>query len=153
MLGGALAGLSPWAALAEAVGSLVAAGLARQYLQSHGHYDRDHPNLHVVRHLLVGGCGLGAAAGALFTGSLLLLSGELPLQHWILHSVEWWMGTSLGMLLVGPLALSYRRALRFPQPTHRVQEGLAVWLAAGIAGVLIFGNPPNDHVAAIANAY
>ncbi|MGL6204577.1 MAG: MASE1 domain-containing protein, partial [Giesbergeria sp.] len=153
LLGGALAGLSPWAALAEAVGSLVAAGLANAYLQHRRSFDRDHPNFHVVRHLLLGACGLGAGVGALAVTGLLLLTGELPPRHGLLHCVEWWMGASLGMVLVGPLVLSYRRALRSPQSLRRVKEGLAVWLAAGIAAVLIFGNPPNDRIAAIANAY
>ncbi len=153
LLGGALAGLSPWAALAEALGTLTAAWLSLQYLQRRGNFDRDRPSFHVVRHLLLGGCGLGAAAGALSTSGALLVAGELAPQHWLLHCGEWWMGASLGMLLVGPLVLSYRRALRSPQPLRRVKEGLAIWLTAGIAGVLIFGNPQNERIAAIANAY
>ena len=153
LLGAALAGQSPWAALAEAMGSLVAAGVASHYLQRRSSFDRDHPNFHVVRHVLLGACGLGAGVGALVASGMLLLVGEVPLRHGLPHAMEWWMGASLGMLLFSPLVLGYRRALKSPQPLRRVKEGLAVWLGAGIAGVLIFGNPQNERIAAIANAY
>ena len=153
LLDAALAGLSPWAALAEAMGSLVAAGVASHYLQGRSSFDRDHPNFHVVRHVLLGACGLGAGVGALVASGMLLLVGEVPLRHGLPHAMEWWMGASLGMLLFSPLVLGYRRALKSPQPLRRVKEGLAVWLGAGIAGVLIFGNPQNERIAAIANAY
>lgn len=153
LLGAALAGQSPWAALAEAMGSLVAAGVASHYLQRRSSFDRDHPNFHVVRHVLLGACGLGAGVGALSASGMLLLAGEVPLRHGLLHAMEWWMGASLGMLLFSPVVLGYRRALKSPQPLRRVKEGLAAWLGAGIAGVLIFGNPQNERIAAIANAY
>jgi PAS domain S-box-containing protein len=153
LLGAALAGQSPWAALAEAMGSLVAAGMASHYLQRRSSFDRDHPNFHVVRHVLLGACGLGAGVGALSASGMLLLAGEVPLRHGLLHAMEWWMGASLGMLLFSPVVLGYRRALKSPQPLRRVKEGLAAWLGAGIAGVLIFGNPQNERIAAIANAY
>ena len=153
LLGAALAGQSPWAALAEAMGSLVAAGVASHYLQRRSSFDRDHPNFHVVRHVLLGACGLGAGVGALSASGMLLLAGEVPLRHGLLHAMEWWMGASLGTLLISPLVLGYRRALKSPQPLRRVKEGLAAWLGAGIAGVLIFGNPQNERIAAIANAY
>ena len=153
LLGAALAGQSPWAALAEAMGSLATAGVASHYLQRRSSFDRDHPNFHVVRHVLLGACGLGAGVGALVASGMLLLVGEVPLRHGLPHAMEWWMGASLGMLLFSPVVLGYRRALKSPQPLRRVKEGLAAWLGAGIAGVLIFGNPQNERIAAIANAY
>lgn len=153
LLGGALAGLSPWAALAEAVGSLVAAGLAKAYLQHRKSFDRDHPNFHVVRHVLLGACGLGAGMGALVTSSTLVLAGELPTPLGLHHFAHWWMGASLGMLLLGPLVLSYRRSFLQARPIQRFDEGLVVWgLTLGV-GVLLFGHPPQGILGEIANAY
>jgi len=153
LLSSLLAGDAPLAALAEALGVVTAATVACRLMQRQPSFDQDHPNFSVVRHTLLWVCGVGAGTGALASAAGHLLAGEIPPGECTAYFLQWWMGNSLGTLLVGPLLMSYRRTLRFAQPLQRLDEGGLVWLLACTGGVLIFGNTQDPVLAPLANAY
>ncbi len=153
LLSGLLAGNAPLAALAAALGTVTAAWLSCALLLRQPDFDKDHPNFRIIRHVLLWVCGAGAGAGALVASTGLLLAGEIAPSAWTEHLLHWWLGCSLGSLLIAPMALSYRRTLRFPEPLRHVGEGILVWLLAMACAVAIFGSTHNPVLASLANAY
>ncbi|MCZ2406519.1 MAG: MASE1 domain-containing protein, partial [Burkholderiales bacterium] len=153
LLQAALAGHAPLAALAHALGPVVAALVAAWLLRGGGRFDIDQPNFHVVGHVLLWACGVGAGTGALASTSTLVLAGTLAPEVWLFQCLQHWMGNALGILLVTPLVLAWRRTLRFPAPLRRVHEGLLVWTLTAAAAVAVFGNTVSPTLAPLANAY
>ena len=153
LLSGLLAGSAPLAALAAALGTVTAAWLSCALLLRQPDFDKDHPNFRIIRHVLLWVCGAGAGAGALVASTGLLLAGEIAPSAWTEHLLHWWLGCSLGSLLIAPMALSYRRTLCFPEPLRHVGEGILVWLLAMACAVAIFGSTHNPVLASLANAY
>ena len=153
LLQAALAGHAPLAALAHALGPLVAALASAWLLRGGGRFDIDQPNFHVVGHVLLWACGVGAGTGALASTSTLVLTGTLAPEAWLFQYLQHWMGNALGILLVTPLVLAWRRTLRFPAPLRRVHEGLLVWTLTAAAAVAVFGNTVSPTLAPLANAY
>lgn len=153
LLQAALAGHAPLAALAHALGPVVAALVAAWLLRGGGRFDIDQPNFHVVGHVLLWACGVGAGTGALASTGTLVLTGTLAPEAWLFQCLQHWMGNALGILLVTPLVLAWRRTLRFPAPLRRVHEGLLVWTLTAAAAVAVFGNTVSPTLAPLANAY
>ena len=153
LLQAALAGHAPLAALAHALGPVVAALVAAWLLRGGGRFDIDQPNFHVVGHVLLWACGVGAGTGALASTGTLVLTGTLAPEAWLFQYLQHWMGNALGILLVSPLVLAWRRTLRFPAPLRRVHEGLLVWTLTAAAAVAVFGNTVSPTLAPLANAY
>ncbi len=153
LLGSLLAGDAPLAALAQAMGALTAAWVACVLLLRQPDFDTRHPSFKIVQQVLLRVCGAGAGAGALTASTGLVLAGHIAPDSWGTQLVHCWLGSSLGMLLTAPLALSYLRSLRFPEPLRRVDEGILVWVAAMACAVAVFGNTQNPGLAPLTNAY
>ena len=153
LLSSLLAGDAPLAALAAALGTVTAAWLSCVLLLRQPDFDVDHPNFKVIQHVLLWVCGAGAGAGALVASTGLLLAGEIAPSAWTGHLLHWWLGCSLGSLLIAPMALSYRRTLRFPEHLRRMGEGVLVWFLTMACAATIFGNTQNPVLAPLANVY
>ena len=153
LLSSLLAGDAPLAALAAALGTVTAAWLSCVLLLRQPDFDVDHPNFKVIQHVLLWVCGAGAGAGALVASTGLLLAGEIAPSAWTGHLLHWWLGCSLGSLLIAPMALSYRRTLRFPEHLRRMGEGVLVWFLTMVCAATIFGNTQNPVLAPLANVY
>ncbi|MDP2771143.1 MAG: MASE1 domain-containing protein, partial [Giesbergeria sp.] len=153
LLSALLAGDAPQAALATALGAVTAAWLSCVLLLRQPDFDRDHPNFKVIRHVLLWVCGVGAGAGALVASTGLLLAEAIAPPAWAEHLLHGWLGGSLGSLLIAPVVMSYRRALRSPEPLRRMDEGILVWVLTMAFAVAIFGNTQNPVLAPLANAY
>jgi len=153
LLSSLLAGDAPLAALAAALGTVTAAWLSCVLLLRQPDFDVDHPNFKVIQHVLLWVCGAGAGAGALVASTGLLLAGEIAPSAWTRHLLHWWLGCSLGSLLIAPMALSYRRTLRFPEHLRRMGEGVLVWFLTMVCAATIFGNTQNPVLAPLANVY
>lgn len=153
LLAYALAGNTPAHALAHTLGHLAALWVAGHWLRTRSPFKPDQPHFGVLHHLLLGACVLGAGAGALLASALHWLAGGAGADCCGQHLAQAWMGNALSFMLVTPLALSYRRALRQPEPLTRLREGLLAWLLAAVAGTIIFGGAPTPWLAPLANAY
>ena len=153
LLSGLLAGDAPLAALAQALGTVVAAWVSCVLLLRQTDFDKDHPNFKAVGQMLVWVCGAGAGAGALVASTGLLLAGEIAPLAWTQHLLHGWLSGSLGSLLFAPFALSYWRTLRLLEPLRRVDEGLLVWVLTMACAAVIFGDSGNPILAPLANAY
>lgn len=153
-LSGALAGLSLTHTLALTLGTVVATGLAGRWLLRHSPFDVEQPHFAALRHLLLAGCAVGAGAGSIAGGTLIWLIEGGNRHAWVgEHIVQAWMGQALGMLLVTPLLLNYRRALVQPLSLKRWREGIPLALLAAAAGSVIFGQVHTPWLAPVANAY
>ena len=153
-LAGALAGQPPVHTLAMALGIAVATGLTGHWLLRHAPSEAAQPRFAMLRQLLLAGCLAGAGAGAASGGLLMWLIGDGPHHADAgIHIVQTWMGQALGILLVAPLLLGYRRVLALPLALQRWREGILLWLLAAAASSVIFGHPPNPALLPVANAY
>ncbi|MDY0108004.1 MAG: MASE1 domain-containing protein, partial [Giesbergeria sp.] len=149
----ALEGARPVATLAEALASTLAALLGAWLLRRQADFQDMCGSFAACRHLLLYGCGVAAAVGALLASTGLLLTGQIGVAAWPLTLLRGWMGDALGIVLVTPLLLSWWHVLAAQRPLPRMAEGLLLYTLAGVAAQAIFSGWHSDALAPIANAY
>ena len=98
-------------------------------------------------------CGVGAGAGAVVESTGGVLAGAIAPSAWTAHVLHWWLSCALGSLLIAPVAMSYRRTLRFAEPLRRMNEGILVWVLTMVCAIAIFGNTQIPLLAPLANVY
>ena len=153
LLSGLLAGDAPLAALAQALGTVTAAWLSCVLMLRQPDFDRDHPNFKTIQYMLLWVCGVGAGAGAVVESTGGVLAGAIAPSAWTAHVLHWWLSCALGSLLIAPVAMSYRRTLRFAEPLRRMNEGILVWVLTMVCAIAIFGKIQIPVLAPLANVY
>ena len=153
LFSGLLAGDAPLAALAQALGTITAAWVSCVLLLRQPDFDRDHPNFKTIQYMLLWVCGVGAGAGAVVESTGGVLVGAIAPSAWTAHVLHWWLSCALGSLLIAPVAMSYRRTLRFAEPLRRMNEGILVWVLTMVCAIAIFGNTQIPLLAPLANVY
>lgn len=138
LLVNAMAGLSVGVAAAIAVGNTLEALTGAWLLTRDGKFD---PDLRSLRHYLkligLGGF-LAASVAALCGATVLLYSGFVTADTYWANLLTWWMGDSLGIVLVTPLILVWRR---LPQGNLESARIVEIVLLSGItvmAGQVVF---------------
>ena len=115
MLANSLHGGAPWMNLTFALGSSLAALAGARWVRRSGRFSAALSSLHDFWLLLLWGGLAGASASAVVGVSSLLLAGWMEPDAYLATLARWWMGDSLGVLLVTPLVLVWWPVLRRPQ--------------------------------------
>lgn len=103
----ATAGDSLWEAITIASGDTLQALCGVWLLARDGKFDlRLYSLRDYLRLILLGGCA-SIAIGALAVNTLLVASGLLTPANYSYSLVQWWMGDTLGVILIAPLILSW----------------------------------------------
>jgi diguanylate cyclase (GGDEF)-like protein/PAS domain S-box-containing protein len=103
-------------------------------------YDHFDPDLtHINDFVMLGlAAALGAFACALVGVGMLALSGLVSPQQFALNLVHWWQGDTLGIIMVTPLILVWRRLPQGWFARERVVETVACFGLAFMAGQIVF---------------
>lgn len=135
-LGGQLwAGVQPGAAAAIALGGAIQPLIGAWLLNRKGGFDTSLSSLREFFRLCWLGGMASPAVGALIGGTALLASGEIArgdFWHAVAHC---WMGCTLGIVVVTPLVLVWRRLP--PRPWHLLEAAL-VFAVSILIGQVVF---------------
>ena len=131
--------------LSEAVGKVMAAICGVALIRRLGRF---HPDLTHPRDLLLlaAGGALNASVSALICTTTLLWSHIVPKEAYAGLLVDWWQGDLLGILLMTPFVLVWRRMPRGWLTSPRVFETAACFGLALVTGHVIFmGTGPSEN--------
>jgi PAS domain S-box-containing protein len=133
-----MTGLGLGVSAAIAVGNTLEAMLGVWLLTRAGRFDRNLGSLSNYLQLagLAGflACGVAALNGA----TTLLLVGFLNQENYLPNTLKWWMGDVLGVILVAPLILTWRR---LPVSEFAAKRAIEIVLVLGLtvlAGQIVF---------------
>ena len=132
-----LFGYSPEAAVLKSVGSVLGALSGLWLLMRDGKFDRSLPTLHDYLRLLLLGGGAASAVNAAIGATSLLLTGIISADAYTFGIIAWWLGDTLGVVLVAVPCLLW---LARPADVHRPRR-VEVWLitlVTFLAGQMVF---------------
>jgi integral membrane sensor domain MASE1 len=132
-----LFGYSPETAVLKSVGSVLGALSGYWLLMRDGKFDRALPTLDdYLRLMLLGGCA-ASAVSAVIGATSLLRAGIISGDDYILGAINWWLGDTLGVVLLAvPCLLWLPRPADIPK-----SRWVEVWLIASVtflAGQALF---------------
>jgi diguanylate cyclase (GGDEF)-like protein/PAS domain S-box-containing protein len=132
-----LFGYSTQMAVIMSVGSVLGALSGYWLLMRDGKFDRALPTLHdYLRLMLLGGCA-ATTVSALIGATSLLHAGIISGDGYILGMISWWLGDTLGVvLLAAPCLLWLTRPADIPKP--RWVEVWLITLVTFLAGQMVF---------------
>ena len=90
-----------------------------------------------LRLIALGG-GVAGIAGAAVGSLAILFAGYITPADYINSSLHWWMGDTLGVVLITPLMLILSQEKLEPINTKQLLESLLLWGMAFLAGQIIF---------------
>ena len=137
-LANTMTGLAPGVAAAIAVGNTLEALLGAWLLTRYGKFD---PNLRTLRDYLrlVGLAGFVACSVAALNGSTtLLVSGFLNAETYFQNLLQWWMGDTLGVIMITPLILAWRRIPDDWLEPKRIAEAILLLGLTFLVGQIVF---------------
>ncbi|MDP3589539.1 MAG: MASE1 domain-containing protein, partial [Methylobacter sp.] len=102
--------------------------------------------------LLIAG-GIASVVAALFGVAALVFSGVLAGESFFLNLSYWWMGDALGIALITPLLLIWRRAPDDWLKPKRLAEVIVLFGLAFLACQVIFMGWMHDSVGHVAKGY
>lgn len=140
-------------ALCEALSLTLAASAGAWLLGRSPEFDLNYDSFAACRQLLLLGCGVAGALGALASSTGLLLSGAIAVADWAPRFAQWWMGAALGTLLVSVLVIAGWKLLAERTRWRRLPELVLVLALALAAGQVIFSGWRSDLLGPLANAY
>jgi PAS domain S-box-containing protein len=88
--------------------------------------------------LIVLGGGVACVIGAIIGASALLLLGFITPDDYFGNVLHWWMGDTLGVVLVTPLILTWWKGKREPPNVKQLLEGLFLMGITFFIGQLVF---------------
>lgn len=138
-------GQPPAIALAISAGSIASAGLGAYLLRRIDGFDRRILNLADYL-LLIGFGGLACTLSALVGASCLLINGVVDTAGFRIALLHWWLGDTLGTILVAPLILVWRDGLRLPRRFKPVAEACLILGLSALAGQIVFLNWFQDNL-------
>lgn len=153
LLADLLVGAPVTVALYKALSTVLAAFLGAWLLRRSPAFDLRCDSFAACSQLLLLGCGVAGAVGALAGSTALLLSGAIPVVDWALRIARWWMGAALGTLLVTALLLSGWELLAERKELRRVPETLLVYALSFATGQVIFSGWYAHLLGPLSNAY
>lgn len=134
----AMNGLALGMSAAIAVGNTLEALLGAWLLTRRGKFDLDLRSLRSYLHLVSLGGFLASGVAALNGATTLLVSGFLNADTYWSNLLTWWMGDTLGIVLLTPLILVWRR---LPRPDWEPKRVVEITLLSGLtvmAGQVVF---------------
>lgn len=146
-------GLPIPAALLIAAGGTVAALTASRLLTCRGADATELATLNDYLRLLLFGAGVGSLIAATCGAGALLLFTASPKADFAAHVLRWWMGDALGVVLVTPLLLVWRKP---PADWLTWRKGLPALASLGVtfaAGQIVFLNWLHSYLGLIAHGF
>ncbi|MDO9106049.1 MAG: PAS domain S-box protein [Methylovulum sp.] len=147
-----LTGLPVAVALPIAVGSTLEALLAHYLLARGRPFNLNIISLRDYLRLIVLGAGIGCIIGAVFVAAVLLLSGTSPTGIFILDATRWWMGDTLGIVLLTPLMLIWQPPYHWPKHTSILELALPLLLTF-LMGQIVFLGWFHDAIGILARGF
>jgi diguanylate cyclase (GGDEF)-like protein/PAS domain S-box-containing protein len=134
-----LFGYTPITAVAKSLGSTLSALFGAWLLMRDGRFDRALPTLSdYLRLLLLGGC-VASILSALIGTAALLQQGVIGEHEYARNLLSWWLGDTLGVVLLAPLCLLWWRR-KTDENRPRWYEIAAIAVAVFLGGQLVFMN-------------
>ncbi len=142
-----------WLAVAIAIGNTLEALLAVWLLRRNDDFNPLAPlSTRNYLQLLVAG-GIASIVAALAGAATLVFSGFLAGESFLMNLTYWWMGNTLGIALITPLLLVWRRAPdNWPNP-KQLAEFILLFGVTFLAGQVVFMGWLHDSVGEIAKGY
>lgn len=133
-----LFGYTPATAVVKSLGSALSALFGAWLLMRDGRFDRTLATLSdYLRLLLLGGCG-ASTLSALIGTTALLQQGMIGSNEYARGLLSWWMGDTLGVLLLSPICLLWWRRNKEDDVRPRWYEIVALAVAVFLGGQLVF---------------
>ena len=147
-------GFSLFSATSNAIGLSIGCVVGCWLLKRDRRFDLSLPSLHDYFRLLIWAAVLGAGATAIIA-TVAMVGGEAinEQQRQANLILKWWMGDTLGVILITPLLLAWRLAprqwLQFPQ----FVEAAIFFVLSFLVGQTVFLNWFHDTLGSIARGY
>jgi integral membrane sensor domain MASE1 len=135
--------------LANVMGPLVAITLLTRYGQPTTSLRTISDYLKLIT---LGGAFASAVSAVIGTLSL-LLAGYIKLANLVEVMFHWWMGDTLGVLLVTPLVLSWQQEWLKNIPRRRILEGLLLMGITFVVGQIVFFDWFQEYLSATPKGY
>ncbi|MDO8464282.1 MAG: PAS domain S-box protein [Gallionella sp.] len=137
-LANAMTGLALGVAAAIAMGNTLEALLGAWLLTRDGRFDSDLRTLGDYLRLIVLGGFVACSVAALNGSTTLLASGFITAEAYFHNLLYWWMGDALGIIIVAPLILAWRRIPDGWLEPKRMAEAILLFALAFLAGQIVF---------------
>jgi len=141
-----------WMAVAVAVSNTLEALLGALLLKRYDLFNQSSLSTHNYLQLLIAG-GLAGVIAALLGTVTLVFSGFLTGETFLRYLSYWWRGDTLGIALITPMMLVWRRAPDDWLRPKRLVEFIVLIATAFLAGQMIFMGWMHDAVGDVAKAY
>lgn len=139
--------------LLKSCGSTLGALLGAWLIERNGKFDPALPSFpDYLRLIVLGGFG-GSSLSALIGSISLLNAGILTLETWPAGWLHWWMGDVLGVILVAPLALLWRRGTGASSITPLPGETLLIVGTTWFAGQIVLMGWFSGSIGHLARSY
>jgi len=140
-------------ALAIASGDALQAFCGAWLLTREGEFDSRLQSLRAyLRLVLLGGCA-GIATGALAANSALLFSRSLAPENYFHSLTQWWMGDTLGVILVTPLMLAWWKPKNNCREAGKMAEAALLLGLTILFGQAVFLGWWHDVIGGVAKGY
>ena len=144
---------SLWASATIVFGDTFQAFCGAWLLTRKGKFDVRLESLHdYLRLLLLGGC-LSIAIGALAVNTVLLYSGLLASEDYFYSLIQWWMGDTLGAILIAPLIMLWWEPGKNQRRTEEMAEAALMLGLTILACHIIFLDWGHDAIGHVAKGY
>ncbi len=141
-----------WVAVAVAMSNTLEALLGALLLKRYDIFNQSALSTHNYLRLLIVG-GIASVMGALLGTATLVFSGFLTGETFFRYLTYWWRGDTLGIALITPMILVWRRAPDDWLRPNRLIEFILLVGSAFLAGQMIFIGWIHDTVGDVAKAY
>ncbi|MDO9271358.1 MAG: EAL domain-containing protein [Methylobacter sp.] len=141
-----------WMAVAVAMSNTLEAFLGALLLKRYDIFNQFTLSTHNYLRLLIAG-GIASVMAALLGTATLVFSGFLTGETFFRYLTYWWRGDMLGIALITPMLLVWRRAPDNWSRPGRLIEFVLLIVSAFLAGQMIFIGWMYDAVGDVAKAY
>ena len=105
-----------------------------------------------MRLILLGGCA-SVAIGALAVSTALLVSGLLTAGNYSYYLLKWWMGGTLGVILIAPFVMVWWRLKNDWRETGQMAEAVLLSGLTILVGQIVFLDWLHDSIGQVAKGY
>ena len=152
-LANAMTGLALGVATAIAIGNTLEALLGAWMLTRNGRFDSNLRTLHNYLRLVVLAGFVACSVAALNGSTTLLVSGFITSETYFQNLLYWWMGDALGIMLITPCILVWRRMPNGWLEPKRMTEAVLVIGLTLLGGQIIFLSWFHYAVGQVAQGY
>jgi len=153
LVAGAEADIPYWTVAVVASGRTLVGLLGAWLLTRDSRFDPDFRSLHDYLRLVVLAGGVSSGISALVVATALLAAGFFTAEHYFLNLIHGWMGGTLGIILIAPLILVWRRTPDDWSGSTRISEIMLLFGLAFLVNQVVFLDWFHDTVGLVAKGY